>query len=87
MLVKAALWPIAVILTNSQIYEQSRFSTELGAAIHLAPNANGVLKRLGIDAESFGANECEQVHLITFIHDVDQASNNLKDHGVHLGWD
>ncbi|EAT85338.2 hypothetical protein SNOG_07872 [Parastagonospora nodorum SN15] len=39
-----------------QILEQSDFAREAGAAIHLAPNANGVLRRLGIFAESFGAN-------------------------------
>lgn len=43
------------------MYEQSRFSSETGAAIHLAPNANGVLKRLGIDAASSGANLMERV--------------------------
>ena len=52
------------ILIRNQIYEQSRFKTELGAAIGIAPNANGVLKSLGIDAEGFGANECEQVSVI-----------------------
>ncbi|RDW94889.1 FAD binding-containing protein [Coleophoma crateriformis] len=38
------------------IFEQSKFNNELGAAIHLAPNSNGVLRRLGIFAEDFGAN-------------------------------
>ena len=38
------------------ILEQSRFATETGAAIHLAPNANGILRRLGIFAEDAGAN-------------------------------
>ncbi|KAL1636380.1 hypothetical protein SLS58_009873 [Diplodia intermedia] len=33
------------------VLEQSRFACELGAAVHLAPNSNGVLKRIGIDAE------------------------------------
>ncbi|KAH8889560.1 FAD/NAD(P)-binding domain-containing protein [Thozetella sp. PMI_491] len=36
------------------IYEQSRFASETGAAIHLAPNANGLLRRWGIKAEEFG---------------------------------
>lgn len=40
-----------------QIFEQSRFATETGAALHLAPNANGILRRLGIVPEDFGANE------------------------------
>ncbi|KAJ9604708.1 hypothetical protein H2200_010822 [Cladophialophora chaetospira] len=38
------------------LLEQSRFAQELGAAVHLAPNSNGVLRRLGIKAEDFGAN-------------------------------
>jgi 2-polyprenyl-6-methoxyphenol hydroxylase-like FAD-dependent oxidoreductase len=37
------------------LLERSRFSQELGAAVHLAPNANGLLKRYGIFAEEFGA--------------------------------
>lgn len=42
---------------QNQVLEQSRFACELGAAVHLAPNSNGVLKRIGIDAEKFGAVE------------------------------
>lgn len=38
------------------LLEQSRFTNELGAAVHLAPNANGLLKRMGIQAEDTGAN-------------------------------
>jgi glycine/D-amino acid oxidase-like deaminating enzyme len=44
-----------------QLLEQSRFNQELGAAVHLAPNANGVLRRLGIYAEDFGANDMNEV--------------------------
>ncbi|KAK9776912.1 hypothetical protein SCAR479_06313 [Seiridium cardinale] len=36
------------------IYEQSRFANETGAAVHLAPNSNGVLRRWGVFAERFG---------------------------------
>ena len=43
------------------IFEASHFSREIGAAIHIAPNANGALKRLGISARSLGANECRWV--------------------------
>jgi 2-polyprenyl-6-methoxyphenol hydroxylase-like FAD-dependent oxidoreductase len=39
------------------LLEQSRFANELGAAVHLAPNANGLLKRMGLIAEETGANE------------------------------
>ncbi|KAH7134970.1 hypothetical protein B0J11DRAFT_426125 [Dendryphion nanum] len=38
------------------ILEQSRFANELGAAVHLAPNANGILRRMGLFAENIGAN-------------------------------
>jgi len=76
---------LAQTLTAAQIYEQSSFKTELGAAIHLAPNSNGVLKRLGIDAESFGANECEQVRGIHVCPPI-QVSNHSKGLRVHLGW-
>ncbi|KAK9592166.1 hypothetical protein V6Z92_005195 [Aspergillus fumigatus] len=44
-----------------QIFEQSRLAVETGAALHLAPNANGILKRLGIDAQQFGANLMERL--------------------------
>ncbi|KAH8804405.1 putative salicylate hydroxylase [Xylogone sp. PMI_703] len=33
------------------VYEQSRFASEIGAAIHLVPNAVGVLRRLGVGPE------------------------------------
>ena len=38
------------------LLERSSFNQELGAAIHLAPNANGLLRRYGIFAEEIGAN-------------------------------
>ncbi|KAK1705489.1 hypothetical protein BDP67DRAFT_623120 [Colletotrichum lupini] len=38
------------------LYEQSRLANETGAAVHLAPNSNGLLRRWGIYAETFGAN-------------------------------
>lgn len=40
------------------IFESSQFAREVGAAIHMAPNANGLLKRLGVDTAQIGANEC-----------------------------
>lgn len=46
---------------NHQLFERSRFANEIGAAIHLTPNANSVLTRLGIDAMEFGAVEAELV--------------------------
>ena len=48
------------------LLEQSRFANELGAAVHLAPNANGILRRIGIYAETLGANPMEYVCLNIF---------------------
>lgn len=46
---------------NVEVYEQSRLAKELGAAIHMVPNAMGVLKQLGIDVADSGAVPCSQV--------------------------
>lgn len=40
------------------VFEKSQLAQEAGAAIHLAPNANGLLKRLGLNAADHGAVEC-----------------------------
>ncbi|KAK4542358.1 hypothetical protein LTR36_006814 [Oleoguttula mirabilis] len=40
------------------IYEQSKLAQETGAAIHLASNSNGLLRRLGLLVEDIGAVEC-----------------------------
>lgn len=42
------------------VLEQSRFANEVGAALHLAPNAHGLLKRMGIQPEKT-ANLMESV--------------------------
>ncbi|KAF2152850.1 FAD/NAD(P)-binding domain-containing protein [Myriangium duriaei CBS 260.36] len=39
------------------ILESSKFSNETGAAIHVAPNCTGILRRLGLDIRKNGANE------------------------------
>ncbi|CAH0054427.1 unnamed protein product [Clonostachys solani] len=44
-----------------EIFESSRFAAELGAAIHLPPNVNGVLRRYGLKPETWGANKTEWV--------------------------
>lgn len=58
--------PGELLLTN-QVYEQSRLTRESGAAVHLAPNANGILRRWGIYAESFGADP--MAHLVEYMRD------------------
>lgn len=42
---------------NVTLLESSKFSNETGAAIHVAPNCNGPLRRLGLFTESLGGNE------------------------------
>ena len=56
----------AAILLRQQghtvtLLEQSRFANELGAAVHLAPNANGLLRRMGLFPEKLGAVECKKL--------------------------
>lgn len=47
-----------------QLYERSTLAKEVGAAIHLAPNCHGILRRLGIFPESFGANPVHGVSTV-----------------------
>lgn len=44
-----------------QIFERSSLASEIGAAIHLTPNATGLLKRLGLNPEDVGAVETKQI--------------------------
>lgn len=37
------------------VYEQSLLANEVGAAIHMAPNATGILEHLGVDPRDSGA--------------------------------
>jgi 2-polyprenyl-6-methoxyphenol hydroxylase-like FAD-dependent oxidoreductase len=46
---------------NVTLLEQSRFANELGAAVHLAPNANGLLRRMGLLPEKDGAVTCRMI--------------------------
>jgi len=43
------------------LLEQSRFANELGAAVHLAPNANGLLRRIGLIPEAQGAVQARRM--------------------------
>lgn len=53
-----------------EVFEQSKLAQETGAAIHLASNANGVLRRLGLKAEDMGAVDCMGVQEF-FTHNGD----------------
>jgi salicylate hydroxylase len=44
-----------------EIYESSRFAMETGAAIHIPPNVNGLLRRYGLIPEDHRAVTCEWV--------------------------
>lgn len=44
-----------------EIFESSRFAVETGAAIHIPPNVNGLLRRHGLIPEEYGAVNCEYI--------------------------
>ncbi|KAH8594828.1 hypothetical protein B0O99DRAFT_512843 [Bisporella sp. PMI_857] len=44
-----------------EIFESSKFSSETGAAIHIPSNVNGLLRRMGMVPEDYGANQTEWV--------------------------
>lgn len=44
-----------------QVYERSRLASEVGAAIHVAPNFTVILNRLGIFPEEFGGTAYQGV--------------------------
>lgn len=44
-----------------KVFEQSKFANEIGAAIHMTPNATGALEYLGIDPKDAGAVYLETV--------------------------
>jgi salicylate hydroxylase len=41
---------------NVQVFERSKFANEVGAAVVLPVNVDGLLKRLGVNSEEHGAN-------------------------------
>ncbi|CAM1505591.1 Fc.00g112280.m01.CDS01 [Cosmosporella sp. VM-42] len=62
------------------LYEQSRFANEVGAAVHLTPNSNGILRRWGIFAAEFGGSRLS--HLKEF-----HADGKLFKHMDRTGHD
>ncbi|VUC32393.1 unnamed protein product [Clonostachys rosea] len=48
---------------NVEIFEQSRFLNEVGAAIHIAPNATRILKSWGVDFDDLQAVLCNGIKL------------------------
>lgn len=68
----------ALAPTCSQLYEQSRFANEIGAAIHMVPNAVGLLRRLGVYVEEEGAVELKQTRLIKYSGELLSTTDNTK---------
>ncbi|CCF38088.1 FAD binding domain-containing protein [Colletotrichum higginsianum] len=71
------------------LLEQSRLANETGAAVHLTPNANGILRRWGLRAECFGAisNDriVEKTHDGRLLLDVDlRKANQRWAHPWHI---
>ncbi|KAM0233179.1 hypothetical protein ACHAPO_007256 [Fusarium lateritium] len=46
---------------NVTLFERSQLAREVGAAIHLAPNCHGILRKFGVYPETFGANPVEGI--------------------------
>ncbi|KAL4945232.1 hypothetical protein BDV06DRAFT_231397 [Aspergillus oleicola] len=78
-----------------ELFERSRFANEVGAAIHLTPNANAALLKLGIDANTLGAVESEKLRVYTptgseiFSHDIKKTADFWRQrwllvHRAHL---
>lgn len=59
------------------LLESSKFSNETGAAIHMTPNATGLLRRLGLDIKDVGANQMRALSQY-------DGSTGQKQHGMDL---
>ncbi|PYI23431.1 hypothetical protein BO99DRAFT_409037 [Aspergillus violaceofuscus CBS 115571] len=73
--------PGATIVRPFQIFESSRFATELGAAIHLPPGANGILRRYGITSEDFDCIDVQHTlpNSKATVYDSQGTVNSTKD--------
>jgi hypothetical protein len=60
-------------VNNFKVFERSRFSAEVGAAIHVAPNCQRLLMRLGLSTADHGGTPLERVSnlLVSFTHNLD----------------
>ena len=70
-----------IALTYLQLYEQSRFANEIGAAIHVVPNAVGLLQRLGVHVEEKGAVLLEQTRLVKQSGELLSTTDHVKTAG------
>jgi len=67
--------------TSLQLYEQSGFANEAGAAIHVVPNAVGLLQRLGVHVEEKGAVLLEQIRALKQSGELLSTTDNVKAAG------
>lgn len=51
------------MLNENQVLEQSGFLNEVGAAIHVAPNATRILRDWGCDFEKLQAVQCKRLQV------------------------
>ncbi|KAF2158261.1 FAD binding domain protein [Myriangium duriaei CBS 260.36] len=70
-----------------EIFEQSQFAKETGAAVHIAPNAHGILKRLGIDLDAIGANKMERVPTTDLVQLTEYDSGGQLRRSIDLNED
>ncbi len=68
-------------LYSLQLYEQSGFTNEAGAAIHVVPNAVGLLQRLGVHVEEKGAVLLEQIRALKQSGELLSTTDNVKAAG------
>ncbi|KAJ5218220.1 uncharacterized protein N7498_000319 [Penicillium cinerascens] len=64
------------------IYERSQLANEIGAAIHITPNANSILSQLGVDHEEQGGTRLEQIRFYSasggLLKRIDIAANSHR---------
>ncbi|KAJ5179520.1 FAD/NAD(P)-binding domain-containing protein [Penicillium capsulatum] len=60
------------------VYESSRFASEVGAAIHIQPNASGFLRRLGLPPENYRSPQVEHVTVFDQ-HGTVMSSNDVRN--------
>ena len=64
-----------------ELYEQSRFANEIGAAIHVTPNANSVLRKHNFRVEDTGAVNLTATRLMKHSGEVLNVIDNVKEAG------
>ena len=77
-----SIFAMSTRLISFQLFERSELAQEVGAALHLAPNAHGLLRRYGIFPEEFGANPAHGVGHLRRTQEPHFRSNDGLDDGV-----